>query len=442
MGINVSEDTPLPLAAFVIPNGFTGAAIQSALDTGNNVQLKKGTYVISTGLTMSEGQTLKGEGYNTILSTSANISILSLHDNCTVEKIKFLGSLNYTTKDTTGITSQHGIELPNRYGSNITKCWFNNLGGNGVYGNLLNTSGAQYIGNIISKCVMKNNNYGALLLNGTEYYELNDVRACYNIYGLKIGGGNNRVNGGSYSGNWKHGIWVTGTDGNDSHSTISGAAINHNNAEALAAGTNFGIFLDDIDLGYTINSCALYSNDISITGSKGVVFNGCQMNVSIMKAGGSQALFAGCSFLTTRPSIQDNTSSLGYSDIKYSNFRTIADALPITTTNGTATTVYTYTMMNVTNVMLEVEIIAGSGNYVGIQCKRIIKAIKNTGSVTIQQTDIIGTDYIEASLTAAGVPANPLTITGTATGIQINVTGAAATTIRWKATATNESYTQ
>jgi len=75
------------------------AAIQAAIDTGDSVVVPKGTYLISTGLTMvTEGQILSGVGQQSVITTASAIIMLEMKTSRyqRIKQIRFNGNSQAT----------------------------------------------------------------------------------------------------------------------------------------------------------------------------------------------------------------------------------------------------------------------------------------------------------------------------------------------------------
>jgi hypothetical protein len=192
------------------------------------------------------------------------------------------------------------------------------------------------------------------------------------------------------------------------------------------------------------------------------VFTGCQISYGIITVQSSQVLFTGCeihflsastdfiqsgassiSFVGTtwgslRPTISDNVSSLGYSDITFSGCKQKADKWIASTSNASATTVFSYLMIDNTGVIFDVEVLCYDPTGIELigRFRRAFGVNKVTGAPTIQFTQDIGTDYKDASFSAIDIIDPAIS----SNSVVIQVTGVAATNLRWKAVLHSEAH--
>jgi hypothetical protein len=418
--------------ASAISNAITAAGV------GGTVYFPKGTYLLNTGVAFLAGQKIIGDGYGSVIKTTSNIALFTLDDNCIVEGIKFLGSYDYDTQILLGnpvdasISSQKGVFFNNKIGINISNIWCEYLGGYGIDFTTNTTVGRQYTSSIISDIFCTHNLYGVRAASQGEFVSLNSIHSTYNAYGLRLDAGNIHVNGGNFSGCVRN-IWMTAGTNHGKH-TITGAVIAHSSA--------FTIYMANIENGAVFSNCQISYGIMSFQTSQ-ALFTGCEIHFldaanDYIQCGNAQVSFVGCTWGSLRPTISDNVSSLGYSDINFIDCKQRAERWICSTSGTTATTVYSYLMIDNTAVSFDVEVLAYdvSNTIIVGRFRRRFLVNKKTGAPTVENTEDVGTDYKHADFSGIDIVDPAIS----SNSVIIQVTGKAATSMRWKAIQHSEAY--
>ncbi|MBU2575447.1 MAG: hypothetical protein KKH28_15375 [Elusimicrobia bacterium] len=175
-----------------MPNAYTSAAIQAAIDTVGNegggiVFLPAGTYAVSATITLKPKITLQGAGYNTILDGTgfAGGTILQLPSGSPYNNIywhiKDLRIQGSSTGGGSASDAATGLNLP--YGTGpgkISDVWFDNLYSYGIYNSFANSVE-------ISHCNFRNYSGTALYYSNTWHQRIIGCEffSPYATYGIQ-----------------------------------------------------------------------------------------------------------------------------------------------------------------------------------------------------------------------------------------------------------------
>ncbi len=226
------------------------AAIDSLPATGGCIYMKEGTYTITASIVLPSNIGLIGCGPSTILDGSGfavldNILESNTQDNILIDKLYFLGNVNFTigihfTTVTDSVISNcwfdtcyEGIEFITNsdrilvYSNHAVDCddayYLNGTSNSILINNTAITSVSEgfYIqgnNNIVSSNISYSNGDNGFECNGDYYHITNNLSYSNGDYGINLSGSNDSVicNNVSYS-NGFHGIWLTGVN----NSTIS-----------------------------------------------------------------------------------------------------------------------------------------------------------------------------------------------------------------------------
>jgi hypothetical protein len=402
------------------------------------IYVPSGLYLLSRALNFLEGQQIKGDGYWSILYTTSNIAMVNLHDYCTVGDVQLLGSYDYDTYSVMGnpvdaaISSQKGIFWTQKIGIIVENVWCENLGGYGVDFTTNTTVGRQYTSSIVNNVFATHCLYGVRGASQGEFVTLTNVHSTYNAYGLRLDSGNIHVNASNLSGCIRN-VWITAGTNNGKH-IFSGCTIAH--------ASQYMVYIVNIDNGSIFNACQMSYGVMYIRESQ-VDFTGCEIHflnavTDLIQCGASQVKFNGITWGSLRPTISDNQSSAGYSDITFTTCKQKGERWIASTTNATPATVFSRVMVDNQAFVFEVEIMAYDPTGVDLvgKFRRKFGVNKGTGAPTVSFTEDVGTDYIKPAF--AGIDVVDAAISGSSVVLQ--GTGLLATNLRWKASLIGETY--
>jgi len=236
-------------------------AFQNAIASGKTVYIPQGRYLISSALTLQDGQTIYGDGDNSVVSVTANISVIRLTKRNSVQNFRIVGDKGGSDTAQYGIFGDGGASFDTVLENRITSMFLDSLGGAGIY---LTRIVANHQGTLISDCVVKRNNYGIHLAVRGEYTKVTGCSVFLNTIGIQITGGNNNVSSCIISDNTT-GVMVSGGDNSD-HGVVSSCTINHNTT---------GVSIGTLAYGMSFIGNQLWVNTTNFS------LNGCQ-NVHIV----------------------------------------------------------------------------------------------------------------------------------------------------------------
>lgn len=271
-----------------VGNGSTNdaTAIQSAVNSGYPVWFGQKNYRVSTTISVPASAQLIGSGGASIISMTANDTILNLQgSNIQIKGLTLQGSSSGGAQTGIAIIGNVGLTLY-RNSIQISDCVFNNFGFAGFYGSTV-------VGLYHEGGVYMVNSYAT----GCAIGIFNDTRSEYNTYsncvvyncttGWNNQGGNNNWTGGAIT-SCTTGV-ILGSGANNGHCSMSGAKINHNTTNISASSTS---------LGYTFDGCSIFVGDISIVSSNLIKFIGCEIGdvTTITSTSNTNCEFSECKF--------------------------------------------------------------------------------------------------------------------------------------------------
>ncbi len=249
---------------------FIAAAFAAGKKT---IYLPTGTYLISTQIQMPDSAVIMGAGRDrTFIKLSSNITAFKCSnvqggDNVTFKDFSFKGNFP------SGNTSQRGIVMDTVIGCQVVNVGSNAMSGYAVSikGNAFSPASFDgYSGNLIDGCFFKYG-YGAVFF---------DTRAEFNIvtnttilsctYGVRVGGGNNRVNDNNITFcSW--GLYYE-CGSNCAHGIVDGNHIAHNTLNLYVTGVGA--------IGQTFSDNNWYSGTMTIENSSNIYIQGGDFGMS------------------------------------------------------------------------------------------------------------------------------------------------------------------
>lgn len=307
VGDGVTDDSAALAAAFAV------------LATGTRCTLRLGarTYLVPTGGTVPSGAAIIGEGHTSVLKTNVGTPVLTIGavNDILLQNFKILGNGAVATE-------AHGIKMgvsgvansgPQRV--TLSNVFVEGMWASGFYyanNPLTNHEGPKFGG-----CTAKGAQYGFRFADRGEYASLVGCKAHANGTGLMIAAGNVTWTGGDINNNTTGVNIAAGT--NDGHGIISGANINHNSINNVAAGA--------IVNGHTFSGCHIYGGNITLTSSVGVRFLGGAISATNMTFDGSTGTRLLDVTFAIAPNVVDNANGHP-STTQWSNCRALDGTIP------------------------------------------------------------------------------------------------------------------
>lgn len=244
--------------------------VASTLAAGQRyLYFPRGHYLFSSQIQMRDSVTIKGDGPgSTVIRLTTNIAAFRCGEASRGMSTQFLDFTIQGTIGSGGIDStQRGILLDSAAKVYISNVRGKSLGGfaftsinNGYNPNYISTHIA---GNILSSVYVEDCLGGALFGDLGEYNSVTSSTFYRNTYGVKISGGNARVNNNNIVNN-TYGIYLSGGP-NNGHGVANDNTINHNTNNAYA---------DGVSLGFLFSDNMMYSGNITINNSTGIDIRG------------------------------------------------------------------------------------------------------------------------------------------------------------------------
>lgn len=244
-------------------------AIDGAISDDMPVYIPAGTYLTTGFDTIISPVDIVGSGVGSVIKTATNANVFYIKDAglVTFRDLTIQGD----GKDT-GKTNQRGIyfdytNIGTYHKFNLINVRFIDLGGCGT--RFYRTKG-NFQGGMIQSIIAEDCNIGLWYSGQGEYV------ATYGVYitgcntGILQDAGNCNIIGGYVVSNTT-GFELTGTDPNNAHSVINGVTINHNTTSIDA---------DSVTKGQLFIGCAIWSGDMSIKDSDGIIFDACSIDVN------------------------------------------------------------------------------------------------------------------------------------------------------------------
>ena len=294
---NVATGLTLP---FVMPENYgavgngiadDATALQNAINSGLPVYLSEKTYLTSSTLAVPVNTFIFGGGVNSIIKTTANVSILRLDSiNCSLANFTLLGNDVGTSQN--GISaSGNSLITKHRYGNSIINMTFKDLGGSGIYAtNIIGKGSSKHQGGFyVTNCRFESNNIGINWDIQAEYSLVSNSSINSNVIGVRMIGGNNSFSNVNIADNTTGLSMLSGA--NDGHCVMSGSKINHNTT---------GLSVIGVSLGYLFQGTMFYSNPITISSSSFIKFDACDFSgLNITSSSAVSLLFQNSRFRTT-----------------------------------------------------------------------------------------------------------------------------------------------
>jgi hypothetical protein len=275
--INVSDELLLITGGLVINEGN----IQALINDNDFIQLPAGIIEISNPILVPTGKRIEGIRGKTIIKLingCNNAFLLENVKDVNISHLTILGS--YATPDIlsgstlgndTQVKSENGIGLEkgiifkgSSYDNHISEINFFNLSHSGIYVEQSSET-PTYTGAMKGLNLNAKNCYSGYYFHESgEYSELINIEAQNCNFGIITKTGNLYLSNCSFVYNR---VGFAGLDGvNDSHSSISNTAINHNKL--------YNIFIFNTEKGWFFNGCEIFEAVTWLENSKGFVFNG------------------------------------------------------------------------------------------------------------------------------------------------------------------------
>jgi len=269
--------------------------LQYLVNTYPSVYISAGNFKIGQKVVVPAGHQIFGTGYGSQLSITANDTLLVLKSGCSVNGIRFHGNL-------TG-TKQTGIRFGARGGQQInisvTECYFDSLGGHGIYFDSVGFNTSLHYANTVANCFFYKNSFGIKGGVRGEYVNLVNNSINNNTTGLYLAGGNVSCLGGSISDNTT-GVRLFGGV-NNGHTNMTNLKVNHN--------TN-ALDIDSLTLGMRFVGCDFFVGNINVDASSYIDFQGCnfQTNTTFAFVTSTLNKFINCEFKSANYPTYDATS--------------------------------------------------------------------------------------------------------------------------------------
>ena len=295
-------------------NADRTADIQAVLAAGNVCHLGPGNF-FTTGITLSEGQTLTGCGKATRLylaNSVTNGAAVTMGSDTTLKDLDIRGPATVTVSATVG--TRHGVLIAgNASGSGdsiptritISGVYISRLNGGAItfYDTGLSTPAAALVSDVhIWDC-----DAGINISYFSEFNQFVNVtaRGCY--YGCVDNGGNNIFSNCNFSGN-KVGLLMDNSSSqspNNSHGGFANCIFDHSDSN-----NGTGIKILNNNAGEMFTGCQVFYSKIEIDSSSGIVMEAFNFGnaETITISGGGAITFANCMFGTAPTiSVTDNT---------------------------------------------------------------------------------------------------------------------------------------
>lgn len=243
------------------------AAFLAARNTGRNIIIPNGIFNTSDPVELYNGQSIFGNGRNSVIFNTANNHAIVCDSGNTVKGLAIYGDATIGSY-TSNKLSQNGVRITGT-GVLVEGVYFRGLGGSAV--RVDSTLNAYFGTSRIIGCYGENNNIGLNFDIWGEYVTASNCGFSLCNIGARIVAGNISLIGGDYNNN-KVGVWLVGGGGNDGHCVASGVKINHN--------TDYAVRADDLVEGYTFDGCMLYYGGIWLKDCQLVTFVNCDINTT------------------------------------------------------------------------------------------------------------------------------------------------------------------
>lgn len=306
VGNGVADDSAAMTAAVA---ALTAGTYRTLVLGAATYQLNSGPYVIPTKCSV------RGQGrYSSILRCIGDHGCFDVGgDYVSFFDFQVLGD------DPTPCTNNHRAQFAIRngvtgVGFSHSHCLISNVYARDCGGDAFtfrrSQSYSNQVGSYLVGCEADGGWTGFLTAESAEYIQLVGCSAHHmHNYGLSVSSGNVFATGCTFSQNENIAVHL-GTGSNDSHGGATGCTINHAGVALVSAGA--------ITNGWVFSGCRIIAGSISLVGSSGVVFDGCEMNGAgytyTFNASVGTA-FNGCMFYGADPTISEsNNPSTSFGD--------------------------------------------------------------------------------------------------------------------------------
>jgi hypothetical protein len=241
-------------------------ALITAATAGDTIEFPKGTYKLSSVVTVSKLLYFKGNSA-TIYCPNNSIGITissSTAKGTSFRDLKFLG-----TGRNSGSTGQHGLYFSTCGAFRVVNCEFKDFGGAGI--KFEQTSSFDNLGGLITSCDFYTNNYAIYSSTQGEYCTIVGNNINVNNNGIYQLGGNNVIVGNNLDYNTDAIVIASGA--NNAHGLIANCNINHS--------VDYALKLWDYADGQSIQNCNIYDGAIYLKNADGSTrFEDCFLNAS------------------------------------------------------------------------------------------------------------------------------------------------------------------
>jgi hypothetical protein len=265
------------------------AAFVAAFASGLPVFVPQGKFYLSSTITLTDYQTIRGVGDSSIICLkTGNYPAITIGGSyIKISDLSIRGKGRGTaTNYATLYPNQHGIYLLGqvgiagaRYNIDVSRCYFDSLGGAGI--KIEENRGIYYQPMVnVYDCRASESWAGFMTGNRAEYNNFNNCNASLCEYGFYNQGGNNSFVGGMS--NYNKCLFYLKKGDNDGHGNAVGMILNH--------AQDVGVWGDSLQVGFTFSACELYYSNIVLNYSFGIRFDACDMQVANIYAAGSTGI--------------------------------------------------------------------------------------------------------------------------------------------------------
>lgn len=262
-------------------------ALQSCVDaSGKYCLLSAKNYRITTGLTIPNGGTIVGAGWNSIISIASGITAITMNANGALINFRIDGTdaasqIGTRVSDVTisGVDTKNRIE--GMYYTDL------NYGLNAATVYDVNYAGAY----VVSNCMFESNNFGVYFEAGAEYNSLTGCQWKGNTTHFRTDATNINIVGGSMTGG------TTAIHATIGKLLVTGTHINHNTTAVLTSLSNA------VNNTVSFSNASVFGGILNLTASN-IRFSSCVFSDSApatwtLAGGTSKTEFVDCRFLYT-----------------------------------------------------------------------------------------------------------------------------------------------
>ena len=266
------------------PNGFN---LEKALEDSLVVTLPPGTTTLEAGFTLPAGATIKGHSLGSILQLSGTTTGLRINSGeATISDLTIKGEVAAfnTSVGFTSDTDVEAITIGGTIGTDyailidssiadssdilIQNVVFEDVAGTALYANTTSTRKGPRLSNLtFTRCEV-----GLYYGSAAEYVLATDI-TCYDCwYGIVQYAGNVNTSNINIT-ECRVGILLGGDGLNDSHSSIVGGLLNHNQL--------YSLYAESFSLGWLVSNLNIWEGDIRAVGCAGLSLDHCTITVAI-----------------------------------------------------------------------------------------------------------------------------------------------------------------